>query len=199
MNTRVFTLASSAVALALVTGCTAVYKNSVTCRDQMRSVAGGEMAASETLTISHTGAAIRGSRVVVEGAIVSMVPASSVAAATAAWARPAGAGAHAASAPSVPLAVASPMPPATPTTRAWPPSSAIGVAGVQSPVFEAAPAGSNAVAPKTTTRNSNRPVRLAIPAAMECEFDGLSLKSYRWLAPGRLVQRADSGADASPQ
>ena len=49
MNTRVFTIVSSAVALALVTGCTAAYKNSVACRDQMRSVASGELAASETL------------------------------------------------------------------------------------------------------------------------------------------------------
>ncbi|CAB3747243.1 hypothetical protein [Paraburkholderia humisilvae] len=193
MNTRVFTIVSSAVALTLIAGCTAAFKNSVACRDQMRSVAGGEMAASETLTISHTGAAIRGSRVVVEGAFVSMVPASSVAAMTAAWATAPASGASAASAPLAASAPSVALAASQPALSALPPSSTMGVAGIQAPTFESTPANTGAVAPKATAQNSNKPVRLSIPAAMECQFDGLDLTSFQWLAPGRLVKRADSG------
>jgi hypothetical protein len=200
MNTRVFTLVSSAVALALVAGCTAVYKNAATCEDQMRSAANGEKGASETLTISHTGAGIHGSRVVVEGAFVSTVPASSVAAITAAWARPPASGASATSSVASEESQSSATAAASQTSVApLPPSATMSVANVQAPVFEPSPAANGASAAKPATQASSKPVKLAIPAAMECRFDGLSLTSFRWLAPGKLITRADSGGGESSE
>jgi hypothetical protein len=211
MNTRVFTLVSSAAALALFAGCT-VYKNAATCEDTMRSAA-ADRAASETLKISHTGAGIHGSRVVVEGAFESTVPASSVAAITTAWATPPASDAEAASEPSAaelessataahpahsaPASASA----AASATRAAPQTSAdaqsststsaststsTGMAGVLSPTF-ASTQDEAAAASQKTTRASKKPVKLAIPAAIECKFDGLNLTSFRWLSPGRFV------------
>ena len=213
MNTRVFTLVSSAAALALFAGCT-VYKNAATCEDAMRSAA-TDRAASETLKISHTGAGIHGSRVVVEGAFESTVPASSVAAITAAWATPPASDAEAASEPSAaelessataarpadsaPASASS----AAASTRSAPQTSAdaqpststststsTGMAGVLSPTF-ASTQDEAASASQKTTRASKKPVKLAIPAAIECKFDGLSLTSFRWLSPGRFVSHTE--------
>jgi hypothetical protein len=205
MNTRVFTLVSSAVALALVAGCTAVYKNAATCEDTMRSAA-NEQAASQTLTITHRGAAIHGSRVVVEGAFESMVPASSVAAITTAWAtapasgpsEAADADANASEPAAASAASAVSVQPGTGTASQIPvpPSTSAGMAGILAPSFASAPGETGAVKPKAATRVATKPVKLAIPAAMECRFDGLSLTSFHWLAPGKLVSHADADADA---
>ncbi|GAB7523594.1 hypothetical protein [Paraburkholderia sp. 2C] len=218
MNTRVFTLVSSAAAFALFAGCT-VYKNAATCEDTMRSAA-ADRAASETLKISHTGAGIHGSRVVVEGAFESTVPASSVAAITAAWARPPASDASDASAASEPesstalgkpsAAAARPAAsapsaaaPATAATEAAPQTSAdaqpstsmstsasTGMVGVLAPTFASSPDETAATSQKTA-RASKKPVKLAIPAAIECRFDGPTLTSFRWLSPGRLVSHTD--------
>ena len=217
MNTRVFTLVSSAAALALFAGCT-VYKNAATCEDTMRSAA-ADQAASETLKISHTGAGIHGSRVVVEGAFESTVPASSVAAITAAWARPPASDASAASEPepSVALkpsgaaaarpAAAAPALATTSTTGAAPQTStdaqpstsmtssaSTGMAGVLAPTYATSQdetTAAAAVASQKTAKASKKPVKLAIPAAIECKFDGLSLTSFRCLSPGSLVSHPD--------
>jgi hypothetical protein len=207
MNTRVFTLLSSAAALALFAGCT-VYKNAATCADTMRSAA-SEQAASETLKISHTGAGIHGRRVVVEGAFESMVPASSVAAITASWATPpatgaSGASAANASAASTPAAVAAHPAASAPTEAAAPsqtladvpppaPSTSTSMAGVLAPTFASSPAETGTASQKPAAQASKKPVKLAIPAAIECKFDGVSLTSFRWLTPGRLVTHTDSG------
>ncbi|CAB3767172.1 hypothetical protein [Paraburkholderia solisilvae] len=212
MNTRVFTLVSAAAALALFAGCTAVYKNSALCEDRMRSAA-GEDAASETMTISHTGAGIHGSRVVVEGAFVSTVPASSVpaiqadwaglpppptpsmatAAATAAAASNSSVAAAAAAASAASAAAVTSM--ASPTAPAWQTTSTpMAVLGATAPPFAAAPVESGTAKPEVTRRGPAKPVKLAIPAAMECQFDGESLTSFRWLAPAKLAKRADVAA-----
>ncbi|APR35478.1 hypothetical protein [Paraburkholderia sp. SOS3] len=209
MNTRVFTVVSSAAALALFAGCT-VYKNTAACEDTMRSAA-ADRAASETLKISHAGAGIHGSRVVVEGAFESMVPASSVAAITAAWARPPASDAAEASGPSAawqPSAVAT-RPGASATASAQrstagaaprtsadvqpstsTPTSA-GMAGVLAPTFASSQEQTAAASQKPTSRASKKPVKLAIPAAIECRFDGQNLTSFKWLSPGRLVSHTD--------
>ncbi|HEY4353470.1 MAG TPA: hypothetical protein VGN31_19735 [Paraburkholderia sp.] len=212
MNTRVFTLVSSAAALALFAGCT-VYKNAATCEDTMRSAA-ADQAASETLKISHTGAGIHGTRVVVEGAFESTVPASSAAAITAAWARPPASDASAASEPE-PSAASKPSVAAAARPAPSAPTSSIGVAplisadaqpstsvstptstgmvGVLPPTYVTSQdeTAAAAAASQKTAKASKKPVKLAIPAAIECKFDGLSLTSFRWLSPGRLVSHTD--------
>jgi len=218
MNTRVFTLVSSAAALALFAGCT-VYKNSATCADTMRSAA-ADRAASETLKISHTGAGIHGTRVVVEGAFESTVPASSVAAITAAWARPPAsdasavsesepaantskpsAAAAARSTASAPRAVTEAAPQTSAETQPSTPmstSASTGMAGVLAPTF-ASTQDETPEATQKATRASKKPVKLAIPAAIECRFDGLSLTSFRWLSPGRFVSHTDDDKGQSAQ
>jgi hypothetical protein len=217
MNTRVFTLVSSAAALALFAGCT-VYKNSATCADTLRSAA-ADRAASETLKISHTGAGIHGTRVVVEGAFESTVPASSVAAITAAWASPPASDASAASehepsntlrpsaaaaahsTASAPRAVTGPAPQASTETlpsTATSTSTSTGMAGVLAPTFASAQ-DETAADTQKATRASKKPVKLAIPAAIECRFDGLSLTSFRWLSPGRFVSHTDDDEGQSAQ
>lgn len=62
-------------AVMLSAGCTAVYRNSDTCEQMTRE----KLAAKypRTLTVSHTGAAIRGERVVVEGQFEALPKAAS--------------------------------------------------------------------------------------------------------------------------
>jgi hypothetical protein len=65
MKTRTLSIACATIGAVVAAGCTAVYKNSDACEQMMR----GKFAATseQTLTISHTGAGINGTRVVVEG------------------------------------------------------------------------------------------------------------------------------------
>ncbi len=62
-------------AVMLSAGCTAVYRNSDACEQMTRE----KLAAKypRTLTVSHTGAAIRGERVVVEGQFEALPKAAS--------------------------------------------------------------------------------------------------------------------------
>jgi hypothetical protein len=208
MNTRVFTLVSAAAALALFAGCTAVYKNSASCENRMRSAA-SEDAASETMTISHTGAGIHGSRVVVEGAFESTVPASSVPAIQADWAGlpppPAPSAASAASASESSTAAvaaaasaasaAAVTSVASPAAPEWQTSTApMAILGATAPPYAAAPVESGTAKPEAAHRGTAKPVKLAIPVAMECQFNGESLTSFRWLAPAKLAKRADAAA-----
>ncbi|MBC8747875.1 MULTISPECIES: hypothetical protein [Paraburkholderia] len=89
MNIRILSIACIASAATLLAACTIVTRNSSACEQLMRSklaeassgVSSGM--SSDTLRVTHRGAAIRGSRVVVEGSIEHPVSASEVAASAA--------------------------------------------------------------------------------------------------------------------
>src|SRR5258708_38695235 len=83
MKVRILSIACVTTAAALLAACTAVYKNSDACEQLMRSKL-AETSSPDTLKIAHTGTAIDGSRVVVEGSIEHVMTASEVAAASAA-------------------------------------------------------------------------------------------------------------------
>ncbi|MGV2289282.1 hypothetical protein AAHK20_11275 [Trinickia sp. YCB016] len=77
MKIRISLLACLSVAPVLITGCV-LYKNPSACEQQMRSMT-AEKFPDGKLSISHAGVAIKGSRVVVEGTIVSTPEAASAA------------------------------------------------------------------------------------------------------------------------
>ncbi|MFT4064032.1 hypothetical protein [Paraburkholderia sp.] len=78
MKIRILSLACFATAAALLTACTITTRNSGACEQLMRSKLAETT--SDTLRVTHRGAAIRGSRVVVEGSIEHLVTASEAAA-----------------------------------------------------------------------------------------------------------------------
>jgi hypothetical protein len=85
MNIRALTLASAASVVVLCAGCSVAttYRNSNACEEQMRNAASRD-AAAETLKITHAGAGIDGSRVVVEGTFEhAMTPSEQIIAAKA--------------------------------------------------------------------------------------------------------------------
>jgi hypothetical protein len=69
-------------------------------------------------------------------------------------------------------------------------STSTGMGGVLAPTY-ASSQDETAAASQKAARASKKPVKLAIPAAVECRFDGLNLTSFHWLSPARLVSRAD--------
>ncbi|ACD17075.1 hypothetical protein [Paraburkholderia phytofirmans] len=82
MKIRILPLVCVTTAAALLTGCTAVYKNTDACEQLMRSKLAET--SPDTLKITHAATGIHGSRVVVEGSIEHVVaPASASAAASA--------------------------------------------------------------------------------------------------------------------
>jgi hypothetical protein len=91
MKIRIYSLACL-LAAASLTGCAAVYRNTDACetltRTRLADVPAAQWPAAATgrFSVSHTGAAIRGSRVVVEGALA---PAQRVAQAAASTGAPA--------------------------------------------------------------------------------------------------------------
>jgi hypothetical protein len=82
MKIRILSIACVAAAVALMAACTAPFRNSDTCEQLMRSKLADT--SSDTLRVTHRGAAIHGSRVVIEGSIEHVVVASEVVAAKAA-------------------------------------------------------------------------------------------------------------------
>ncbi|APA84389.1 hypothetical protein BJG93_02515 [Paraburkholderia sprentiae WSM5005] len=82
MKIRILSIACIASAAALLAACTMATRNSSACEQLMRSKLAEAPSAmsSDTLRVTHRGAAIRGSRVVVEGSIEHLVSASEVAA-----------------------------------------------------------------------------------------------------------------------
>ncbi|MBN3762704.1 hypothetical protein [Burkholderia sp. Ac-20365] len=68
MKTRTPVIACCLIAAAVSAGCAAVYTNTSACEQTMRQSA-GELSAGDTLRINHSGTAIHGSRVVVEGSL----------------------------------------------------------------------------------------------------------------------------------
>lgn len=100
MKIRILSIACVTTAAALLAACTTVYKNTDACEQLMRSKLAET--SPDTLKITHAGAAIHGSRVVVEGSIEHVViPASTPAAVSAASAPLAASGMRAASAVAV--------------------------------------------------------------------------------------------------
>jgi hypothetical protein len=87
MKIRILSIACVTAAVALLAACTAPFRNSDTCEQLMRSKLADT--SSDTLRVTHRGAAIHGSRVVIEGTIEHVVVASEVAAAKAASSAPA--------------------------------------------------------------------------------------------------------------
>jgi hypothetical protein len=86
MKIRILSIACIASTAALLAACTSVIRNSSACEQLMRSKLADTSSgmSSDTLRVTHRGAAIRGSRVVVEGSIEHLVSASEVAAASSA-------------------------------------------------------------------------------------------------------------------
>ncbi|HEX3381358.1 MAG TPA: hypothetical protein VHU21_16395 [Paraburkholderia sp.] len=83
MKIRLLSIVCIASAAALLAACTSGIRNSSACEQLMRSKLADTSSgmSSDTLRVTHRGAAIRGSRVVVEGSIEHLVSASEVAAA----------------------------------------------------------------------------------------------------------------------
>jgi hypothetical protein len=82
MKIRLLSIACIASAAALLAACTVVTRNSSACEQLMRSKlaeASSSGMSSDTLRVTNRGAAIRGSRVVVEGTIEHVVSASETA------------------------------------------------------------------------------------------------------------------------
>jgi hypothetical protein len=89
MKIRILSIACIASAATLLAACTIATRNSSACEQLMRSklADSATATAADTLRVTHRGAAIRGSRVVVEGTIehrASAPAASATAAASAA-------------------------------------------------------------------------------------------------------------------
>ncbi|EEA02919.1 hypothetical protein BH160DRAFT_1771 [Burkholderia sp. H160] len=82
MKIRILSVACVASAASLLAACTIVTRNSGACEQLMRSKLAEPSSgmSSDTLRVTHRAAAIRGSRVVVEGTIVHVVSASATAA-----------------------------------------------------------------------------------------------------------------------
>jgi hypothetical protein len=82
MKIRLLPLACVASAATLLTACTIVTRNSSACEQLMRSKLAETSSgmSADTLRVTHRGAAIRGSRVVVEGSIEHVASAPAVAA-----------------------------------------------------------------------------------------------------------------------
>jgi hypothetical protein len=172
MKIRILSIASVTTAAALLAACTAVYKNTDACEQLMRSKLA--QASPDKLKITHTGAGIHGSRVVVEGSIEHVVPASAPAVTSAA---------STASTASAPLAGSG-----TPAASA----AAIGASG------SAGVVGASVAAASATTASAANPrkvQKIVTPAAAECTFNGPTLNVFSWLAPASLVTPAASATE----
>ncbi|MGY6162011.1 hypothetical protein [Paraburkholderia strydomiana] len=168
MKIRIVTIACAATAAALLAACTAVYKNSDACEQLMRSKLAEQ--STDTLKIGHTGAAIDGSRVVVEGSIEHVMTASEVAAASARAASGARAGRR---------------------------MAASGV-GASSSVSQAASAVTASEA-DALARKPTKPKKLILAAAAECTFHGPTLDTFSWLAPAKLAAPSDPDANETDE
>jgi hypothetical protein len=169
MKIRILSIASVTTAAALLAACTAVYKNTDACEQLMRSKLA--QASPDKLKIAHAGAGIHGSRVVVEGSIEHVVPASAPAVTSAA------------STASAPLAGSG-----TPAASA----AAIGASG------SAGVVGASVAAASATTASAANPrkvQKIVTPAAAECTFNGPTLNVFSWLAPASLVTPAASATE----
>ncbi|CAE6853079.1 hypothetical protein R69927_02177 [Paraburkholderia domus] len=193
MKIRILSIACVTTAATLLAACTAVYKNTDACEQLMRSKL-AETSSPDTLKITHTGAGIDGSRVVVEGSIEHVVTASEVAAASAP--SPAASAAPVANAPrpASGARAASAMSAASSASDATDATAASGVtAGVASGAV-AASASVAASGADAASLKSSKPKKTRMAAAAECTFHGSALSVFSWLAPEKLVTPADGAA-----
>lgn len=195
MKIRILSIACVTTAAALLAACTAVYKNSDACEQTMRSKLAET--SPDTLKISHTGAGIDGSRVVVEGSIehvVTAAEAASEAAATAAAAAQASA-VLAASATNVASARSAAASGASGTKSAFGASVAAAASGAS-----AVQGASSVAATSARSTKSTKPKTTTEAAAGECTFHGRSLAVFNWLAPAKLATPpVDTAASAAAQ
>ncbi|AXL51403.1 hypothetical protein DSC91_004056 [Paraburkholderia caffeinilytica] len=191
MKIRILSIACVTTAAALLAACTAVYKNSDACEQLMRS----KLAATspDTLKIAHTGAAIDGSRVVVEGSIEHVMTASEVAAASAAAA--AASAAKLANAPH-------PASDARAASAVEGASSVAAASGVTAGAASAASAASASVAAsggEAASLKPAKPKKINTAAAAECTFHGSALSVFSWLAPAKFATPPDGAASEAAE
>ncbi|CAE6819684.1 hypothetical protein [Paraburkholderia domus] len=196
MKIRILSIACVTTAATLLAACTAVYKNTDACEQLMRSKL-AETSSPDTLKITHTGAGIDGSRVVVEGSIEHVVTASEVAAASAP--SPAASAAPVANAPrpASGARAASAMSAASSASSASDATDATAASGVTAGVASGAVAASASVAASgadAASLKSSKPKKTRMAAAAECTFHGSALSVFSWLAPEKLVTPADGAA-----
>lgn len=186
MKIRILSIACITTALALLAACTATFRNADTCEQLMRSKLTDT--SSDTLKVAHRGAAIRGSRVVIEGSIEHVTTASE-AAAIAASAAQVAAAARAASAARVSAGgAASGVSAASAASGA----SAVPLADASEALEASAASAASAVPAKPA-----KPKTVTTAAAAECTFHGSELDVFRWLAPAKLAAPVDEAASAT--
>ena len=168
MKIRIFSIACVTTAAALLVACTAVSRNTGTCEQLMRSKLAEN--SSDTLRVANRAAAIRGSRVVVEGSIEHVVNASEV-----------------------PAALVASAPGGASGTRAVAAAAGVGAASAVIPAsaVSVAASGAEASSPKPV-----QPKTVTVRAAAECTFHGEELDVFRWLAPARLVAPVGDAASS---
>ena len=184
MKIRILSIACVTAAATLLAACTAVYKNSDACEQLMRSKLAEK--SSDPLKISHTGAAIYGSRVVVEGSFEHPMTASEARAASA----PKGASADFASAARESSAAVA----ASAATVVSTVSAASAASATDSAADAMAGSTTGASAADIVLDKSGKPKKVTTQAAAECMFHGTSLDVFNWLAPSKFAAPAEDTA-----
>ena len=191
MKIRILSIACVMASVALLAACTAGFRNSDACEQLMRSKLADT--SSDTLRVDHRGAAIHGSRVVIEGSIEHVITASE-AAATAASSAQVAAAAQAASASSSSSGVGSAS--AASAASATSPASAASVDGVDAEGASEAAATLAASEAAPVPAKPAKPKTVVTAAAAECTFHGEELDVFRWLAPAKFATPTDETASA---
>lgn len=194
MKIRILSIACVTTAAALLAACTAVYKNSDACEQLMRSKL-AETSSPDTLRIAHTGTAIDGSRVVVEGSIEHVMTASEVAAASAASAAKLANAPHPASG----VRAASGVSVAQGASSASAAAAASRVTAAAASDATAASASLAASASDAASLKSAKPKKVNTAAAAECTFHGSALSVFSWLAPAKLATPAPTAASEAAE
>jgi len=188
MKIRILSIACVMASVALLAACTAGFRNSDACEQLMRSKLADT--SSDTLRVDHRGAAIHGSRVVIEGSIEHVITASE-AAATAASSAQVAAAAQAASASSSSSGVGSAS-----AASAASATSAASVDGVDAEGASEAAATLAASEAAPVPAKPAKPKTVVTAAAAECTFHGEELDVFRWLAPAKFATPTDETASA---
>jgi hypothetical protein len=181
----------------LSAGCTAVYKNSDACEQMTRDKFAEKY--PQKLTISHTGAGIRGERVVVEGQFEAPPKvATDTAGASGVVVGHAGAGAAArvgagSQAGPAPGGAGSASASGAVLSAGVPGASAASAASVASAPAAGASGAVEAGAPAKPVTGKKKKVYTA--AAAECTFSGLDLTAFHWLAPSDLASPAGEASE----
>jgi hypothetical protein len=190
MKIRILSIACVMASVALLAACTAGFRNSDACEQLMRSKLADT--SSDTLRVDHRGAAIHGSRVVIEGSIEHVITASEAAATAASSAQVAAAAQAASASSSSGVGSAS----AASAASATSPASAASVDGVDAEGASEAAATLAASEAAPVPAKPAKPKTVVTAAAAECTFHGEELDVFRWLAPAKFATPADETASA---